>query len=270
MVESGYVAEGDHKTMAKAIKDRVSLIRWKREQRQLLETEESDADLHQRLLYQQRSLSLISEGVLDSGQGSTVFSSESPHPAQPNMSYSSPPSTPYPPQPQPPYPATPSTAQQQHPGYPQPPQQMPSSHCRRGRSMSVCVPSPSYSSYSSFPHAPLHLAAPPAPTPPADPSYAPPPRGPLPSERASFAGRLSTALETVLPLHSPPALPRPRQRRASLPALCCLPVGPGPPAHPPTPPSPGARSGGNQGWVGFSFSTEREGREETERVCLKG
>ena len=32
-VESGYVCEGDHKTMAKAIKDRVSLISRKREQR---------------------------------------------------------------------------------------------------------------------------------------------------------------------------------------------------------------------------------------------
>ncbi|XP_053282718.1 serine/threonine-protein kinase WNK1 isoform X2 [Pleuronectes platessa] len=34
MVESGYVAEGDHKTIAKAIKDRVSLINRKRAQRQ--------------------------------------------------------------------------------------------------------------------------------------------------------------------------------------------------------------------------------------------
>ncbi|XP_016299600.1 serine/threonine-protein kinase WNK1 isoform X11 [Sinocyclocheilus anshuiensis] len=34
MVESGYVCEGDHKTMAKAIRDRVSLICRKREQRQ--------------------------------------------------------------------------------------------------------------------------------------------------------------------------------------------------------------------------------------------
>lgn len=39
-VESGYVAEGDHKTMAKAIKDRVSLIRRKREQRQLVREEQ--------------------------------------------------------------------------------------------------------------------------------------------------------------------------------------------------------------------------------------
>ncbi|KAG9342701.1 hypothetical protein JZ751_016138 [Albula glossodonta] len=34
MVDSGYVYEGDHKTVAKAIKDRVSLIRHKREQRE--------------------------------------------------------------------------------------------------------------------------------------------------------------------------------------------------------------------------------------------
>uniref|UniRef100_A0A8K9X8G4 non-specific serine/threonine protein kinase n=1 Tax=Oncorhynchus mykiss TaxID=8022 RepID=A0A8K9X8G4_ONCMY len=39
MVESGYVCEGDHKTMAKAIKDRVSLIQKKREQRQLVREE---------------------------------------------------------------------------------------------------------------------------------------------------------------------------------------------------------------------------------------
>uniref|UniRef100_A0A673NEQ9 non-specific serine/threonine protein kinase n=1 Tax=Sinocyclocheilus rhinocerous TaxID=307959 RepID=A0A673NEQ9_9TELE len=38
MVESGYVCEGDHKTMAKAIRDRVSLICRKREQRQQVES----------------------------------------------------------------------------------------------------------------------------------------------------------------------------------------------------------------------------------------
>ncbi|XDV24524.1 hypothetical protein PO909_028663, partial [Leuciscus waleckii] len=40
MVESGYVCEGDHKTMAKAIRDRVSLICRKREQRQLVRAEQ--------------------------------------------------------------------------------------------------------------------------------------------------------------------------------------------------------------------------------------
>ncbi|KAK0135356.1 Serine/threonine-protein kinase WNK1 [Merluccius polli] len=257
-VESGYVAEGDHKTMAKAIKDRVSLIRRKREQRQLVreeqekrrlevqqqqealnpthkqvsveepETEESEADQRQRLLYQQNSLSLTSDAAVDSGQGSTVFSSETPHMAQQNMSYSSPPSTQHLLQPQTPYPSTPTNAQQQHPGYPQPLQQMPVSHRRRGRSMSVCVPSSSYSSYASFPHVPFHLAAPPMPpsTPPPDMSYAPPARVSLPGERDTFAGRLSTALETVLPLHSTPAPPRARQRRASLPALFSTPQPP--------------------------------------------
>ncbi|XP_064417748.1 serine/threonine-protein kinase WNK1 isoform X2 [Latimeria chalumnae] len=42
MVESGYVCEGDHKTMAKAIKDRVSLIKRKREQRQLVRAAEQE------------------------------------------------------------------------------------------------------------------------------------------------------------------------------------------------------------------------------------
>ncbi|XP_056089450.1 serine/threonine-protein kinase WNK1 isoform X10 [Rhinichthys klamathensis goyatoka] len=40
MVESGYVCEGDHKTMAKAIRDRVSLICRKREQRQQVRAEQ--------------------------------------------------------------------------------------------------------------------------------------------------------------------------------------------------------------------------------------
>ncbi|XP_051974281.1 serine/threonine-protein kinase WNK1 isoform X2 [Xyrauchen texanus] len=40
MVESGYVCEGDHKTMAKAIRDRVGLICRKREQRQQVRAEQ--------------------------------------------------------------------------------------------------------------------------------------------------------------------------------------------------------------------------------------
>ncbi|XP_066505914.1 serine/threonine-protein kinase WNK1 isoform X2 [Hoplias malabaricus] len=40
MVDSGYVCEGDHKTIAKAIKDRVALICRKREQRQLVRDEQ--------------------------------------------------------------------------------------------------------------------------------------------------------------------------------------------------------------------------------------
>lgn len=60
-VESGYVAEGDHKTMAKAIKDRVSLIRRKREQRQLVREEqekrkqESEQQMQQQQQQQQEA-----------------------------------------------------------------------------------------------------------------------------------------------------------------------------------------------------------------------
>ncbi|XP_071407330.1 serine/threonine-protein kinase WNK1 isoform X2 [Pithys albifrons albifrons] len=119
MVESGYVCEGDHKTMAKAIKDRVSLIKRKREQRQLVreeqekilqeegsqkleqqqpsasyaqyvtavtavptasasvstqvEPEEPEADQHQQLQFQQSSVSVLSDGTVDSGLGSSVY-----------------------------------------------------------------------------------------------------------------------------------------------------------------------------------------------------
>ncbi|GLD48457.1 serine/threonine-protein kinase WNK1-like isoform X1 [Lates japonicus] len=107
MVESGYVAEGDHKTMAKAIKDRVSLIRRKREQRQLAEVEETEVE-QQQPHYQQTGISHMSEGGMDSGQGSSVFSSDSPHLGQLTMSYSCPPSPPPPsPSPRPPIPPPP-------------------------------------------------------------------------------------------------------------------------------------------------------------------
>ncbi|OCT86186.1 hypothetical protein XELAEV_18019880mg [Xenopus laevis] len=117
MVDSGYVCDGDHKTMAKAIKDRVSLIKRKREQRQQVrerqekrkqeeisqqqqqqadlqpqsppqgsvkpsagtvtsgtqvEPEEPEADQH--LQYQQPNVSVTSDGTLDSGQGSSMYS----------------------------------------------------------------------------------------------------------------------------------------------------------------------------------------------------
>ncbi|KAM4523341.1 serine/threonine-protein kinase WNK1 isoform 4-T4 [Fundulus diaphanus] len=243
MVESGYVAEADHKTMAKAMKDRVSLIRKKREQRQLVreeqekrrleaeqqqqeafkasrtqsKTEETEAE---QLHHQQAH---ASEGALDSGQGSSFFSSDSPHLGQLTMSYSCPPSSQPPSQPQTPYPQTPSAASQQHPGYSQPPQPMPASHGRRSRSMSICVPPSSY----SFSHAPLSLAVPlkqPA-TPPPDLSShtSISPCVPLAAEGDTFAGRLSKALETVLPLHPGSSQPRARQRRASLPALFSTP-----------------------------------------------
>lgn len=94
--------------------------------------------------------------------------------------------------------------------------------------MSVCVPPSSY----SFSHAPPPLAVPPKQpsTPPPDLSSSSsyvttPPCMPLAAERETFAGRLSKALETVLPLHSASSVPRARQRRASLPALFSTPVG---------------------------------------------
>ncbi|KFO73373.1 Serine/threonine-protein kinase WNK1, partial [Cuculus canorus] len=142
MVESGYVCEGDHKTMAKAIKDRVSLIKRKREQRQLVreeqeknlqeegsqkqqleqqqpsgashagskhpqsvtgttpvpatsasvstqvEPEEPEADQHQQLQFQQPSISILSDGTVDSGQGSSVYT-ESGVSSQQTVSYGS-------------------------------------------------------------------------------------------------------------------------------------------------------------------------------------
>ncbi|XP_026168128.1 serine/threonine-protein kinase WNK1-like isoform X2 [Mastacembelus armatus] len=49
MVESGYVCEGDHKTIAKAIKDRVSLISRKRAQRQQVREEQEKRRLEEEL-----------------------------------------------------------------------------------------------------------------------------------------------------------------------------------------------------------------------------
>ncbi|KAI5618032.1 serine/threonine-protein kinase WNK1 isoform X16 [Silurus asotus] len=230
MVESGYVCDADHKTMAKAIKDRVSLICRKREQIKLvreeqekrkqeadqqqqqlsdsqktlyfghpgtpgatqtpcslqpptpgpgqLEPEECEADQHQPLQYQP------AESTVDSGQGSSVFS-ETP-PSQLIMSYSSPSAS--------------HQTPQQHHVFPPQPMPSPPPAARRGRSMSVCVP--------CFPCAPS----------PSYPSKLPSTPPPVPSPRPgmsdgeTFAGRLSKALECVLP-----------RRRASLPALFASP-----------------------------------------------
>ncbi|XP_051911448.1 serine/threonine-protein kinase WNK1 isoform X4 [Hippocampus zosterae] len=239
MVESGYVAEGDHKTMAKAIKDRVSLILRKREQRQLVREEQAkrkleveqqqealkashtqveleETEAEQAHPYQQPGISHTNEGGADSSQGSSLFSSDCPQLGQLTMSYSCPPASQ--PQSQSQYPSAPGSGantQQQHPAYAQPPQPVPASRRRRCRSMSVCVPP---SSYSLTP-APL-VARPKRPsTPPPALSSSLAATSPRSAERDTFAGRLSKALETVLPLHSAPSLPRARQRRASLPAL---------------------------------------------------
>ncbi|KAJ8374036.1 hypothetical protein SKAU_G00046160 [Synaphobranchus kaupii] len=101
MVDSGYVCEGDHKTVAKAIKDRVSLIRHKREQRQhvRLEQEKKKQEEQQQVALpgqtdpgdpeaeQQRDVSLSSHGTVDSGQGMSVISEN------PSQQQQAPPST---------------------------------------------------------------------------------------------------------------------------------------------------------------------------------
>ncbi|XP_059366783.1 serine/threonine-protein kinase WNK1-like isoform X8 [Carassius carassius] len=250
MVESGYVCEGDHKTMAKAIRDRVSLICRKREQRQqvraeqekrkqeeeqkqlsseslknvsgsqgsaqsqcgsqpptpgLNQPESEEPDVDQQLQYMQSGMNLA-DRTLDSGQGSSVFSE--PHLSQLSMSYSSPAGS----QPQQvpgqaAYPPS-SQAPQQHTAYPQ--QAMPPPPLPRRRSMSVCVPCFSTTSALSCPPKPPS-------TPPPVASAPLLPRLGRP-DGETFAGRLSKALESVLPLHSAP--PR---RRASLPAIFASP-----------------------------------------------
>ncbi|XP_014190638.1 serine/threonine-protein kinase WNK1 isoform X9 [Haplochromis burtoni] len=236
MVESGYVAEADHKTMAKAIKDRVSLIRRKREQRQLVreeqekrkleaehqqqqqqqqqhdthkashtqaETEETEVEQHQ-LLYQQASISHTSEGGVDSGQGSSVFSSDSPHLGQLTMSYSCPPSSQPPSQPQTPYPPTPSATPQQHPGYAQPLQPMqhsmphpfsggPSTGGGAGGNVPLpALPDPPTIFFPSIPERPI--------------SFSPPPTGP--PKAYNTQRRKSTSILEAHTRHFQPAYPR--------------------------------------------------------------
>ncbi|XP_009277217.1 PREDICTED: serine/threonine-protein kinase WNK1 isoform X5 [Aptenodytes forsteri] len=263
MVESGYVCEGDHKTMAKAIKDRVSLIKRKREQRQLVreeqekklqeegsqkqqleqqqpssashagskhplsvtgttpvpttsasvstqvEPEEPEADQHQQLQFQQPSISILSDGTVDSGQGSSVYT-ESCVSSQQTVSYGSQ------------HDQSISTAavqgyaasvgqvqSQQHGGY-QPP-----AAPQRGRSMSVCVPHlPALPSMSCIPLS-APCTPPPALSAPLSPFYL----RTVPEE--TFAEKLSKALESVLPMHS--ASPR-KHRRSSLPSLSVSPT----------------------------------------------
>ncbi|XP_054999848.1 serine/threonine-protein kinase WNK1 isoform X14 [Sorex araneus] len=257
MVESGYVCEGDHKTMAKAIKDRVSLIKRKREQRQLVreeqekrkqeesslkqqveqqastsqagikqvpsvgtgiptasttsasvstqvEPEEPEADQHQQLQYQQPSISILSDGTIDSGQGSSVFT-ESRVSSQQTISYGSQHEQAHSTGTIPGHTASVVQAQSQpHGVYPS------SSMPRRGRSMSVCVPHlsavPSLSRISpSAPSTPLPVLS--APLSPSLLRTAP---------EETFAEKLSKALESVLPMHS--ASQR-KYRRSSLPSL---------------------------------------------------
>ncbi|XP_031172706.1 serine/threonine-protein kinase WNK2-like isoform X2 [Sander lucioperca] len=105
MVESGFFHESDAKTVGKSIRDRVTLIKWRRERtvsaavpveqgegghrvqmttsqgipagvahvgQPLLEPEEPEADQHNRLC--PASATSVTYGTLDSGMGSTVYS----------------------------------------------------------------------------------------------------------------------------------------------------------------------------------------------------
>ncbi|XP_051544502.1 serine/threonine-protein kinase WNK1 isoform X2 [Myxocyprinus asiaticus] len=161
MVESGYVCEGDHKTMAKAIRDRVALICRKREQRQQVRAEQEKRKQEEEQkqlsseslknvsgptgtqgsaqnhcgsqpttpgLIQPESEELEADQQLQYSQADGTFDSgqgssvfSEPHLSQLNMSYSSPPTS----QPQqvPGQGAYPPTSQalQQHTAYPQQP-----------------------------------------------------------------------------------------------------------------------------------------------------
>ncbi|XP_062990987.1 serine/threonine-protein kinase WNK1 isoform X8 [Elgaria multicarinata webbii] len=257
MVESGYVCEGDHKTMAKAIKDRVSLIKRKREQRQLVreeqekrkqeevsqkqqieqqlqagpaqqgtkpattttgistipttstsvstqvEPEEPEADQHQQLQYQQPSISVLSDGTVDSGQGSSVFT-ESCVSSQQTASYGSQHEQSIPTVPAPGYGVPVGQPQSQQPGGYQTP-----SVPQRGCSMSVCASPLSFPPLSQIPASapstpPSVLSA------PLSPSYL------RTAPEETFGEKLSKALESVLPMHT--ASPR-SHRRSSLPSL---------------------------------------------------
>ncbi|KAL1789862.1 serine serine/threonine-protein kinase WNK1 isoform X4 [Sigmodon hispidus] len=75
MVESGYVCEGDHKTMAKAIKDRVSLIKRKREQRQLVREEQEKRKQEESSLRQQNEQPSVSQaGIQQLSSASSAIS----------------------------------------------------------------------------------------------------------------------------------------------------------------------------------------------------
>ncbi|XP_063741220.1 serine/threonine-protein kinase WNK2 isoform X2 [Eleginops maclovinus] len=121
MVESGFFHESDAKTVGKSIRDRVALIKWRRERtvsaavaadqaeavhmvqmkpsqgistgvahvgQPLLEPEEPEADQHNRLRNLPASAtSVTSDSTLDSGMGSTVYSDS--HSSQQSVLYQS-------------------------------------------------------------------------------------------------------------------------------------------------------------------------------------
>ncbi|XP_061124304.1 serine/threonine-protein kinase WNK1 isoform X5 [Syngnathus typhle] len=227
MVESGYVAEGDHKTMAKAIKDRVSLIRRKREQRQLVREEQArrklEAEQQQEALkvshtqaeveeteaeqphhYQQLGILHATEGAADSGQGSSIFSSDCPQLGQLTMSYSGPPASR--PQSQSPYSTAPGggPAQQQHPAYAQPAQPVQHSMAHPysggasagggtgGSAALPTLPDPPTIFFPSIPERPV--------------SFSPPPTAP--PKAYNTQRRKSTSILEAHTRHFQPAYPR--------------------------------------------------------------
>ncbi|KAF5894405.1 serine/threonine-protein kinase WNK1-like isoform X4, partial [Clarias magur] len=86
MVESGYVCEADHKTMAKAIKDRVSLICRKREQIKLVREEQEkrkqEADQAQMLSESQKALHFGPPGTPGATQTPCSLQPPTPGPGQ--------------------------------------------------------------------------------------------------------------------------------------------------------------------------------------------
>ncbi|XP_053365090.1 serine/threonine-protein kinase WNK1 isoform X1 [Clarias gariepinus] len=86
MVESGYVCEADHKTMAKAIKDRVSLICRKREQIKLVREEQEkrkqEADQQQQLSESQKALHFGPPGTPGATQTPCSLQPPTPGPGQ--------------------------------------------------------------------------------------------------------------------------------------------------------------------------------------------
>ncbi|XP_034028641.1 serine/threonine-protein kinase WNK2-like isoform X10 [Thalassophryne amazonica] len=122
MVESGFFHESDAKTLGKSIRDRVALIRWRRqrtvfpaaktdqseggigvsvaplhgisvgagvhvEQPSLLELEEPEADQHNKMCKLPASVTSVTYGTIDSGTGSTVYSDS--HSSQHSVLYQS-------------------------------------------------------------------------------------------------------------------------------------------------------------------------------------
>ncbi|XP_041654267.1 serine/threonine-protein kinase WNK2 isoform X2 [Cheilinus undulatus] len=120
MVESGFFHESDAKTVGKSIRDRVALIKWRRERtvsaavavgqgegghrakmmacqgipagashvgQPLLEPEEPETDQHNRLRNLPASVTSVTYSTLDSGMGSTVYSDS--HSSQHSVLYQS-------------------------------------------------------------------------------------------------------------------------------------------------------------------------------------